>query len=88
MSNVRQGGETKEKTSTKPDVKMKKHEVNKLLLKQRGEKHMRQNGQLRSDSIVSVCEKGIVFQSHKREESFIHQAVRILKRSLCRYTQR
>lgn len=37
MSNVRQGGETKEKTSTKPEVKTKKHEVkaNQLLLKQR-----------------------------------------------------
>lgn len=51
MSNVRQGGETKQKT--KPEVKNKKREANQLLLKQKDEKHMRQNGQLRSDSTVS-----------------------------------
>lgn len=38
MSNIRQGGDTKEKTSTKPEVKIKKCEVkaSQLLLKQKG----------------------------------------------------
>lgn len=73
MSNVRQGGETKEKTSNKPRVKIKKLEIKSKssAAEAKDEKPMRQYGQLRPDSTVSQFhEKGIILQSHERGELY------------------
>lgn len=87
MSNVGQGGETKENVSAKLAVKIQSAWGQSKSTAAEAKNESTQN---RMDSLgqiaqsVSVCEKGIILQSHKREREggFIHQATDILKRSL------